>query len=64
MCSYQEAVKCLAEKYIEAEYYAVGKDINKLDKKKLKEKVIDFISNEFDAIFNNFKKNLKQKGGN
>lgn len=63
MCNYQKALICLSEKYIEAEYYAVGKDLSKLDRKKLKTKVIDFISNEFDQIFNNFKKKLKTQGG-
>ena len=43
MCSYQEAIKCLAEKYIEAEYYSVGKDLSKLDKKKLKQNIIEYI---------------------
>ena len=62
MCSYQEAVRCLAEKYIEAEYYAVGKRLNKLDKNKLKQQVIDFISSEFENIYKNFKRKIKEGG--
>ena len=61
MCSYQEAIKCLAEKYIEAEYYSVGKDLSKLDKRKLKQNIIEYISNEFDVIFKSVRKKLKEQ---
>jgi len=60
MCNYQEAVKCLAEKYIEAEYYAVGKDFTKLDKKKLKKRIIEFVDAEFESTFKRVKEKFKK----
>ncbi len=59
MCEYKDAVKCLAEKYIIAEYYAVGKDFSKVDKKRLKQDIIHFISQEFETIYETVRRKIK-----
>ena len=52
-CSYEEAIKCLVEKYFEAEYYARNKNMDEMIKKKnqLKADIIQFISTEFEMMF-------------